>query len=214
MGVEFVDLFDKWASSYDDTVSGVDPEYKEVFEGYDNMLAEVASLAVSPVLEFGIGTANLTQKIVAEGKMAVGIEPSREMRKIATVKCPEAAIYEGDFMQYPNLLPFNSIISSFAFHHLTDTEKNKAIAGYSAMLKPGGTVLFLDTLFASKEEKSKIINEAKEKGFMNLYKDLNEEYYPFQDDLRYMFEQNNFDVTFKRKNKFAWLIQATKKENG
>lgn len=31
MGREFLSLFDHWADSYDDTVSGHDEQYKEVF---------------------------------------------------------------------------------------------------------------------------------------------------------------------------------------
>ena len=33
MGREFVNIFDEWADSYDASVTGNDPEYKDVFEG-------------------------------------------------------------------------------------------------------------------------------------------------------------------------------------
>ena len=42
MGREFVDIFDGWADSYDASVSGKDPEYRDVFEGYETILNEVA----------------------------------------------------------------------------------------------------------------------------------------------------------------------------
>ena len=32
MGREFVDIFDEWIYSYDASVAGEDPEYRDVFE--------------------------------------------------------------------------------------------------------------------------------------------------------------------------------------
>ncbi len=211
MGVEFVDLFNQWASSYDDTVSGNDPEYKEVFEDYDVMLQELADLAISPVLEFGVGTANLTRKIVAQNKVVAGVEPSKEMRQIANLKCPEAAVYEGDFINFPALqLPVRSIVSSFAFHHLKEDEKRLALSVYYDKLEEGGEVIFIDTIFKDESHKLSLIKDAEEKGHLNLAQDLQEEYYPYLGDLEQMFLQQGFEVSFKQKNKFAWLIQAKK----
>ncbi|MGI8314962.1 methyltransferase domain-containing protein [Halobacillus mangrovi] len=213
MGVEFVDLFDKWASSYDDTVSGNDPEYREVFEGYEEMLEKLAELSISPVMEFGVGTANLTRKIINQNKVVFGIEPSKEMRRIANVKCPEAAIYDGDFIDYPQLLtPIRSIISSFAFHHLTTDEKKLAIEKYQQQLEPDGQVIFIDTLFKDEAHKQQLIKDAEKAGFLNLAQDLQEEYYAYLEELREVFLEHGFEVSFKQLNKYAWLIQAKKGE--
>ncbi|MFD1020627.1 class I SAM-dependent DNA methyltransferase [Thalassobacillus hwangdonensis] len=214
MGVEFVDLFDKWASSYDDTVAGSDPEYKEVFEGYDEMLDRVAEHALSPAIEFGVGTGNLSRKMIERNKIVIGVEPSREMRKIASVKCPEAAIYEGDFIDFPDFqLPVQSIVSSFAFHHLTFDEKEEAVKKYHQLLAENGEIVFLDTLFQSETAKKEIQNEAKQQGFLNLFNDLEEEHYEYLQDMTRIFENNGFNVSFEQQNKFAWLIRAVKKEN-
>lgn len=35
MGKEFIELFEEWAKTYDDTVTGHDEEYKDVFLYYD-----------------------------------------------------------------------------------------------------------------------------------------------------------------------------------
>ncbi|MEC3882145.1 class I SAM-dependent methyltransferase [Halobacillus sp. HZG1] len=213
MGMEFVDLFNQWASSYDDTVAGKDPEYREVFEGYDEMLKRLAELSVSPVMEFGVGTANLTRKVIDQNKVVLGIEPSSEMRRIAKVKCPEAAIYDGNFLEYPELLtPIRSIISSFAFHHLTTSEKVEAIQSFRNRLEDEGEVVFIDTIFKDEEHKQQLIKAAEKQGFLNLAQDLQEEYYPFLEELREMFVLNGFEVTFEQLNKYAWLIQAKKGE--
>lgn len=213
MGVEFVDLFDQWASSYDETVSGSDPEYREVFAGYEEMLESLAGLSISPVMEFGVGTANLTRKIIDQNKVVFGVEPSKEMRRIANVKCPEAAIYSGDFINYPSLdTPIRSIVSSFAFHHLTRDEKHQAIQKFQEQLDPNGQIIFIDTLFKDETHKKQLISEAEKQGFLNLAQDLQEEYYPYLEDLTEMFSAEGFEVSFKQLNKYAWLIQAKKGE--
>ncbi|MGP4075474.1 methyltransferase domain-containing protein [Halobacillus sp. K22] len=213
MGVEFVDLFNQWASSYDDTVSGNDIEYKEVFEGYDEMLELLAGLSRSPVMEFGVGTANLTRKMINQNKVVFGIEPSSEMRRIANLKCPEAAIYDGDFLNYPQLMtPIQSIVSSFAFHHLTTSEKIEAIQKFDDKLESGGQVIFIDTLFKDEGHKQALIKDAETSGYLNLAQDLQEEYYGYLEELKEMFSNQGFEVSFKQMNKYAWLIQAKKGE--
>ena len=84
MGREFVDIFDEWIHSYDASVAGEEPEYRDVFEGYDDILDEVASKAIGTVLEFGTGTGNLTAKLVEKGLNVIGIEPNNAMRQLTT----------------------------------------------------------------------------------------------------------------------------------
>ena len=60
MGREFIELFEDWADYYDDTVTGHDDEYREVFKGYEEILDRVVNISCGYVLEFGVGTGNLT----------------------------------------------------------------------------------------------------------------------------------------------------------
>jgi putative AdoMet-dependent methyltransferase len=48
MTVRFTDVFREWASTYEETVTGHDPEYKEGFRRYDEILDTVADKAQSP----------------------------------------------------------------------------------------------------------------------------------------------------------------------
>ncbi|CDQ20399.1 putative AdoMet-dependent methyltransferase [Halobacillus karajensis] len=211
MGMEFIDLFNQWASSYDDTVAGKDPEYREVFKGYEEMLGRLAELSVSPVMEFGVGTANLTRKVIDQNKVVLGVEPSSEMRRIAKVKCPEAAIYDGNFLEYPEMIaPIRSIISSFAFHHLTADEKVEAINKFYDRLEQDGEVIFIDTIFKDEAHKFSLIKDAEKQGFQNLAQDLQEEYYPYLEEIKEMFVKAGFKISFEQLNKYAWLLQAKK----
>lgn len=213
MGREFIDLFEGWAETYDNSVAGLDPEYKDVFDQYDIILDEVAKYASGPVLEFGVGTGNLSQKLMQAGKSVIGIEPSRAMRELATQKLPDLLVMDGDFLDFPTLdIPVESIVSSYAFHHLTDEEKETAVACFAEMLSANGKIIFADTMFKTDAVKEQVIKEAVAKGFMNLAADLNREYYPTIDILQRIFTDHHFAVTCQQMNDFVWLVRAEKEQ--
>ncbi|MGE8203103.1 class I SAM-dependent DNA methyltransferase [Heyndrickxia sp. NPDC080065] len=211
MGREFNELFDQWSHSYDNTVSGKDPEYEEVFLHYDEILSKVADSSMGTVVEFGVGTGNLTNKLMKRRLTVFGMEPSEGMRKIAQEKLPDVRIFDGDFLNFPNVSEsIDTFVSTYAFHHLTDKEKEIAIGKYSKLLKEGGRVVFADTVFATEEAKRGMIQDAKGKGYNRLAEDLEREYYTTISVLQDLFNQNSFSVTFTKLNPFVWLIDAKK----
>lgn len=212
MGREFIDLFEEWAGSYDESVAGNDPQYAAVFLHYDKILDEVTKHTTGNVLEFGVGTGNLTRKLMVNDYQVIGVEPSEAMREIAAEKLPNLTLFEGDFLTFPDIAdPIDTIVSSYAFHHLTDTEKDTAIAKFADLLLPGGKVIFADTMFESSISRENIISKADEKGYTDLIEDLNREYYPAIGTLQELFEKNRFRVTFKKMNEFVWLLVAERK---
>ncbi|MCH5586081.1 methyltransferase domain-containing protein [Shimazuella sp. AN120528] len=213
MGREFLDIFEGWAEQYDSSVSGQDEEYKEVFEQYEAILQDTAKLAFGNVLEFGTGTGNLTMKLLNNNLNIYGIEPSKPMRDLAIEKLGNRIpIKDGDFLQFPKPdVQIDSIVSTYAFHHLTDIEKEEAVEKYSKFLQSGSKILFADTMFENEKSYIDTIKHAKQRGFHNLAEDLQREYYTTIPVLRNMFEKHGFDVTFTRYNHFVWLLNATKK---
>jgi putative AdoMet-dependent methyltransferase len=212
MGREFLDLFETWAESYDESVEGHDEEYREVFAGYETILDKVVEKSGNIVLEFGVGTGNLTKKLLDQGKKVYGIEPSAPMRKKAYEKLGDkVSVQDGDFLSFP--IPaeqIDTIVSTYAFHHLTDEEKERAIANYGKLLKKGGKIVFADTAFADKNAFQQTIDEAIERGFHNLAEDLQREYYTTLDALKRMFNTHGFAVEFTQLNKYVWLMEAVK----
>ncbi|WP_249870208.1 class I SAM-dependent DNA methyltransferase [Oceanobacillus saliphilus] len=212
MGREFIDLFEEWAVDYDKSVVGEDPQYEEVFANYDAILNEVVRQSTGTVAEFGVGTGNLTLKLLQAGHHVIGIEPSEAMRKIASNKIPSLTIIDGDFISYPDFEEqVDTIVSTYAFHHLTDVEKEAAIKKFAALLPKEGKIVFGDTLFKTESDKQRKIAEAVEKGYDDLAEDLNREYYPTLAMMKNAFEKHHFDVSFKQMNDFVWVITADKK---
>lgn len=213
MGREFLDVFEGWADSYDSTVTGHDVEYKEVFSRYEDILNDVVQKSGLIVLEFGVGTGNLTHKLLNNNKKVFGVEPSKPMREIALDKLQNYSltIDDGDFIIFNKPTEqVDTIVSTYAFHHLTDIEKNQAFYQYSNMLEKGGKIVFADTMFENKQEYTMTIQSAKQTGFLNLAKDLETEYYTTIPVLREIAKENGFTVEFTRFNHFVWVMEATK----
>ncbi|AQQ54351.1 class I SAM-dependent methyltransferase [Planococcus lenghuensis] len=211
MGREFVEIFDEWAHTYDESVGGQDPQYADVFAHYEAILEAVAARAVSPVVEFGTGTGNLLEKLQERELEAVGVEPNGAMKKAASEKYPEATIIDGDFIEYQLDTKPNTFVSSYAFHHLTDGEKAQAIKRYASELPAGGKVVFADTVFESEEAKQERIRYEESRGFKDLVEDLNREYYTTLPVMQDIFESVGFAVEFTQLNDYVWLMDATKK---
>lgn len=211
MGREFLDLFEVWAESYDDSVEGHDKEYEEVFRHYSRILEAVAERSLGHVIEFGVGTGNLTSRLLERGLSVTGIEPSPAMRKIAEAKLSgKARIMDGDFLSFPENENPTTLVSTYAFHHLTDEEKRDAIGLYGKILPNGGKIVFADTMYESAEAFKSAIDKAKENGFHNLAADLEREYYTTIPVLKAMLEENGFRASFSRCNDFVWLMEGEK----
>ena len=211
MGREFLEVFEDWAEYYDDTVTSHDDEYREVFKDYEKILDRVARYSKGHVLEFGVGTGNLTARLLKAGLEVTGIEPSPAMREKAIAKLHgQADIVDGDFLDFTIEKQVDTVVSTYAFHHLTDEEKQKAILVYGKLLHSGGKIVFADTMYQSKEAHQQAIQDAKDAGLLKLATDLATEYYTTIPFLQHIFEGNGFKASFERCNQFVWIVEAEK----
>ncbi|SET05736.1 putative AdoMet-dependent methyltransferase [Natronincola peptidivorans] len=211
---EFNHLFDQWAGNYDNTVYGDDNEYAEVFEGYSKILSYVCDSIVDKsngaILEIGVGTGNLTKELVDKNFNVIGIEPSKEMRKIAMSKLPRVPIFDGHFLDIPIAKSFDGIVTSYAFHHLTLQEKKEAITYLDAFLKPAGKLVIADTMFESPEYKKALHQHVKNSEAYGLLEDLRSEYYEYVDDIKKVLHDLGYSLEAKKMNKYVWIITASK----
>ncbi|MBK3494968.1 class I SAM-dependent methyltransferase [Viridibacillus sp. YIM B01967] len=211
MGREFIHLFDDWAKSYESSVTGQDKEYRDVFEGYENILEKVANASTGTVIEFGTGTGNLTLKLVAAGRDVIGIEPHESMREITGRRCPNIQLVDGDLQNFSiEDKVIDSIVSTYVFHHLTDEEKQEVLKTYAKLLQAGGKIIFADTAFASEEHKLAQVKKERARDFHAVADDLEREYYTTIPKLQTMFQEAGFDVIFNQLNDYVWYMEATK----
>lgn len=207
----FNQLFDEWAPQYDQTVYDHDGEYHEVFEGYDDILNAVVNHLPEDarlILEFGVGTGNLSQKLIDQGYQVTGIEPSAQMRRQVGLKKIPLDLREGDFLNFSldRGVKVDAIVSSFAFHHLPLDDKRESIKRMKKVLKPAGMIVFADTCYENEQTKQALLDRVERQGYRHLLHDLKTEFYEFHRDLRNIFEQEGFQIEFKPMNRFVWLM--------
>jgi putative AdoMet-dependent methyltransferase len=210
---DFTELFDQWAPVYDETVQDADGEYNEVFAGYDRILAEVVKHIPSgarDVLEIGVGTGNLSRKLIDAGFRVIGVEPSEQMRQQALAKQLNIDLREGHFLKLPlsDDERVDAIVSTYAFHHLTLDEKKQALLAMKRLLRPRGVIVFADTCYESETSKAELFARVRRQNKENLLRDLETEFYELHEDLRRAFAEAGFTVAFAQMNLFVWLMLA------
>ena len=158
--------FDLWASSYDEDVSASDSNDEYPFAGYkqvvNDVYGKVIAKAPCKVLDIGIGTGKLAAKLHANGCEVVGIDFSAKMLEAAAEKMQGARLIPHDFTQgLPQELAgqkFDFIISTYALHHLGDSEKHRLISSAMDFLREDGAILIGDVSF----ENHDMMRESKE----------------------------------------------------
>ena len=211
MGREFVEIFDEWVHTYDESVNGNYREYEDVFFKYNEILQAVADAAIGPVIEFGVGTGNLTEKLLGRSLEVMGVEPNHSMRQVTKQKLPSVAVVDGDFLEFATPISPQSFVSSYAFHHLTDVEKAQAFQLYAGKLPAGGKVIFADTVFDAEQSKKDMIEFEQARGHVNLVEDLKREHYTTVPKIEELITQAGFSVKLTKMNTYVYLIEATKR---
>ncbi len=208
-------LFDSWADAYDQTVYSTQGEYHEVFENYQSILEQtVIEISKDPgsiVLDIGSGTGNLSYVASLADYNVTGIDPNKKMRNIAKDKFPKISFVEGGFLNIPQINnSIDAIISSYAFHHLSDEDKRLAALLFSTKLKPSGKVVIADTMYSTPDVKYQLIQDSLDKNYTSLAEDLQTEFYTTHEVLTEIFTNAGFKAEYKPMNKFVWILVATK----
>lgn len=148
---DWVDLwdFDSFSISYDVVVDSSDqPGF---YKNYDKLLQEVFRVATNGlgeeanVLDIGVGTSNLAGLFIDKNFSVVGLDQSVKMMVKAKDKFPTLDLKYGDFLRLPfENDTFDRIVSTYAFHHLTDDEKEEALKEMLRVLKDNGEIVIGD----------------------------------------------------------------------
>ena len=203
--------FNSWAKSYDDDVKKDNGELK-IYKNYELILQSIYDLVEdlnkknSKILEIGVGTGNLASKFLNSNYDIVGIDQSREMLSVAKEKYPRLKVRLGEFLKIPyDNKSFDIIISTYAFHHLNESEKCIAIEEMIRVLKDNGVIIVGDLMFESKDSEEKILKNLSQKQ-IEIIKD---EYYSYIDLLSYEFNKYNKKLEYNRIDKFNYIIRIS-----
>ena len=107
------------------------------------------------VLELGLGTGNLTQKLLEQYPLctAVGYDLSEEMLARARAKLATAGarveLHQGDISQVAFKGPFDAVISAVAVHHVPPPDKPMLFQRLYDVLRPGGVLVLGDAFQAA-----------------------------------------------------------------
>lgn len=145
--------FNQWAGTYDQNIDAFSKGYP--FEGYYDVLGFVQGSIVinqdTTILDLGIGTGLLTHELYSRGAQIIGADFSERMISEAQLKMPMANFLVYDFNDaIPSEIlngRFDYIVSSYAFHHVSDERKVALIKALRGCLKPNGKILIADVAF-------------------------------------------------------------------
>jgi putative AdoMet-dependent methyltransferase len=188
--------FNEWAKTYDRSV--LDPKNEFPFDGYLRVLDFIQAYVKSningkKVLDVGIGTGLLTQKLYELGADIYGLDFSEQMISKAKEKMPNSRLTVCDIsLELPrNILrqKFDCIISAYTFHHFDDARKVAIIATLKNVLNKNGLILIGDVSFLSSNEFNHAKNEHADKWD-------NSEYYFAADEFIKRLNENNTQCTY------------------
>ncbi|MFX3634309.1 MAG: methyltransferase domain-containing protein [Candidatus Pristimantibacillus sp.] len=145
--------FDRQASIHDQRVINNSLEFKDYELALNLTVKWVSTIPGEKGLDMGTGTGNLAGKLMEQGAIMAGVDQSKEMLKQCRMKFPDMDTKLGNFLAIPYLDGrFDFVVSSFAFHHLTDEQKLLAIEEMRRVLKPHGRICITDLMRAEEDQ--------------------------------------------------------------
>ena len=208
--------------NHDDEANGYDTDVRNqsdpIRAAYRDVLAWVIREAridsSSRVLELGSGTGNLSWLIDQCGEL-VCVDLSKQMEVIAGSKLghiPNRRFIKADILEVFDCerAPFDSVISTYAVHHLTDDEKRLLFSEVFIGLVPGGSAVFGDLMLQNQEEKVSKTQDYLTKGDAKTAQAIAEEFFWSIDAAKVNLIEIGFQVETKRFSDLSWGVAARK----
>jgi len=201
---------DPIADNYDDNVQNED---NPIRKGYSSVMEWIKEKTreSNVLVDLGCGTGNTSMQITPDKKIYC-VDISQNMLDIAKNKLKsndKVVFIKNDLLSFfdtvENDKNIDTIISTYAIHHLTQDEKHTLFEKIFNFLPKGGKVIFGDLMFKSKEYE----NQMKDK-YPDLVKDFDDELYWYIDTESEKLESLGFTVEIKRFSDLSWGICGIK----
>ena len=207
--------FEQWAKTYDEDIAEAAQSDDWMFQDYNCILnrvvesCELSYNTYSTVLDIGVGTGNLASRFLETGIQVIGIDPSKEMRRICQQKYHLVEVRDGNFLNIP--LPDKSvdvIVSTYAFHHVMPEQKEASIREMKRVLKPRGRIVIADLMFQNRSEERRIKMELRQSGNSGTADELDDEYPALVDSLGQSFHKAGLIFHSEQLTSSTWVITA------
>jgi putative AdoMet-dependent methyltransferase len=201
---------DDIAKDYDDNVKN---ESNPVREGYQSLLFWVDEKTQSSkiILDLGSGTGNTIDNLSSDFEKIFCVDISDEMLKIAKEKLSKRkniVFVKSDLLDVLDQvkeMSIDTIISTYAVHHLTQEEKHCLLEKTYNLLPKNGKIVFGDLMFKNKE-----YEEEMRVKYPDLIEDFNDEFYWYVDDEVKKIKDLGFSVEVKKFSDLSWGIYGVK----
>lgn len=210
---------DRW--NFNDQADGYDDNIKmhgyrfNVHQDYDKALQMVADhvqmKANDTCLDIGAGTGNLGAKFLQKGVHVIGVDQAENMLEACKQKHSEIEVRKGHFLALPVLdQQVHAVISSYALHHLPDSEKLLALAEMNRVLKAGGQICIADLMFENGQHRKKVLKAFQDAGNELAVDAIEDEYYADRSILADWLKRHNYHVKVTTINDILSVIYAVK----
>ncbi|WP_167449486.1 MerR family transcriptional regulator [Halobacillus trueperi] len=208
--------FDDQAKDYDDNIKTTGYRFN-VHEHYNEALtmahAWVNASSGERGVDIGAGTGNLTGLFLRQGLPIIAVDQSKEMLKVCAEKHPKAETRLGHFLSLPlNDKETDFVVSSYALHHLTDEDKDLALAEIDRILGDHGRVVIADLMFRDESDRKSVLESYQGSGNEEAVEAIEDEYYADRSRLIKWWEDHGYDVEAHQFNPILHLLYAQKME--
>ncbi len=207
MKSEFGEKFnhDFIAKDYDSDVKNVN---NPIRLGYAELLKWAAGKAKlsKNILDLGCGTGNTIDSLdnfekvfcvdISENMLSLAKEKLKNRKNVSFIKDDLLSSLEK-----VNKENIDTVISTYAIHHLTQEEKHILFEKINDILKDAGKIIFGDLMFKDEKYKKEMI-----KKYPNLAEDFEKEFFWFIDEEVTKLKDLGFTVTIARFSDLSWGV--------
>lgn len=200
------------AEQYDKSISKDLNDYlrENYFQILDRIIALSEIKKGMKVLDIGVGTGLLTEKL-PNGSLNFGIDISEEMLKKAEEKNLPIKLVKGNFLNIPFTdNKIHRIISTFALHHLSPIEKQKAFKEMDRVLLGDGIIVIGDFMFKDENQKNEVIKKFEEENRNDMLLEIEDEYFTDISKMEKFLNGLSYKVIYERASVLSWIFKAKK----
>lgn len=202
------------AVRYDKMVKESTDDELGLFEKYDEVLSEIRHRIVShkavTVLDIGCGTGNLCGEL-SDKIDVIGIDKSTEMISFAKEKYNNMKFTLGDFLDKPfRKNDVDVVVTTYAFHSLTDDQKKEAIKYMLQYIKDDGKIIIGDFMFLNEEKREKCKSKLLSDGRQDLWDAIDCKHYTNLEEFQKYIISLGCKIQSKHIVNFTWIVEIKK----